>query len=276
MKRTLLSLVAIATSFTMNAQIQGYSVGATVADFTVTDVHGNTHTLSDWTNAGKWVVIDFFFTTCPPCQATVPYFSELHEKYGCNTADLACISIDTGDDNAAVLAFESTYSSQGGFEPAPAVSGTEGGGQAVINAFQPAAYPTYCLIGPDMKLKNGDIWPISSTASFEAAFSSAGFNPTPTACSGLTLEEIIAINEFAVYPNPAANNTTVAFSLETNEEVAVVVYNLLGAEVSKQIFDGTYGSNELTLNTSELNNGQYIVKVLAGNKTAQTTLNILK
>jgi thiol-disulfide isomerase/thioredoxin len=260
----------------MNAQIQGYSVGATVADFTVTDVHGNTHTLSDWTNAGKWVVLDFFFTTCPPCQGTVPYFSELHEKYGCNAGDLACISIDTGDSDAEVLAFEATYSSQGGFQPAPAVSGLDGGGNAVIGMFQPAAYPTYCLIGPDMKLKNGDIWPISSVASFESAFTTAGFNPTQMACGGLNVEEIIALNEFAVYPNPAAQSTTVAFSLETNEEVAVVVYNLLGAEVSTQTFDGTYGSNAFTLNTSELANGQYLVKVFAGNKTAQATLSVQK
>ena len=276
MKRTLLSFAALAMTCTVNAQIQGYSVGSTVADFTVTDVHGNTHTLSDWTNAGKWVILDFFFTTCPPCQATVPYFSQLHEKYGCNTADLACISIDTGDSNSEVLAFESTYSTQGGFDPAPAVSGTEGGGDAVVSAFNPAAYPTYCLIGPDMKLKNADIWPVSSIADFEAAFSSAGFNPTPTTCGGLTLEEIIALNDFAVYPNPAANNTTVAFNLEVNEEVAVVVYNLLGEEVSTQFFDGTFGSNALSLNTSELSNGQYIVKVLAGNKTAQATLNVSK
>lgn len=276
MKKTVLSLVALATAFSMNAQVQGYTVGATVADFTVTDVHGNTHTLSDWTNAGKWVVIDFFFTTCPPCQGTVPYFSELHEKYGCNTADLACISIDTGDDNAEVLAFENTYSIQGGFEPAPAVSGVDGGGNAVISAFNPAAYPTYCLIGPDMKLKNADIWPISSVASFESAFTSAGFNPTPTSCGGLTLEELVDIKEFMVFPNPAATEANVAMNLEGNEAVQVTIFNLLGEVVQQQVFHGTTGTNSFALNTTELQNGQYIVQAIAGTKTAQSTLNVLK
>ena len=80
--------VILTATFGLNAQIQNYSVGATVNDFTVTDIDGNSHTLSDYTSAGKWVVLDFFFVDCPPCQATVQYFNELHEKYGCNEGDL--------------------------------------------------------------------------------------------------------------------------------------------------------------------------------------------
>lgn len=275
MKRKLLSLAAIgAFALTSNAQIQGYSVGSTVSDFTVTDIEGNTHTLSNYTNAGKWVVLDFFFTTCGPCQQTVPYFSELHEKYGCNEAELVCISIDTGQDNdAAVAQFEATYA--GSFSHAPAVSG-DGGASAVNSAFNPTAYPTYCLIGPDMKLKNGDIWPISSVSSFESAFSAAGFNPTPTSCA-LGIEETIAINEFAVFPNPAANATTVAVNLETAGEVEVHVYNMVGALVSSEMFQGATGNNSFALNTTDLQNGQYLVKVVLANAvTAQATLNIIK
>lgn len=134
-------------TFSLNAQITNYAVGADVADFTITDVHGNTHTLSTYTNAGKWVILDFFFVACGPCQQTVPFFSELHEKYGCNEGDLICISVDFGDDDAAVLGFESTYSESTGFNAAPAASGTEGGANAVVSAFGPSAYPTYCMIG---------------------------------------------------------------------------------------------------------------------------------
>ncbi len=277
MKRTLLSIATIfAVTFGLNAQVQGYSVGQTVNDFTVTDVHGNTHTLSSWTNAGKWVIIDFFFTTCGPCQQTVPYFSELHEKYGCNTADLACISIDVGDSDTDVLGFESTYSMSGGNEPAPAVSGLDGGGNAVISDFNPAAYPTYCLIDPTMVIRNVDIWPVGSVTDFESAFSAAGFSPTVASC-GLSVEEKIGFGEFVVYPNPAADNTTIAVKLDASSDVNVAVYNMVGALVSEESFMGVAGSNSFALNTTDLENGQYLVKVAFGNNAAtQTTLNIMK
>ncbi len=64
------------------AQLQGYSVGQTVNDFTVTDTQGNTHNLYSITASGKHVVLDFFFDTCPPCQQTQPYLNQLHETYG--------------------------------------------------------------------------------------------------------------------------------------------------------------------------------------------------
>jgi len=280
MKRKLLSLAVILTAtFGLNAQITNYSVGQTVADFTVTDVHGNSHTLSTYTNAGKWVVLDFFFVACGPCQATVPYFSELHEKYGCNEGDLVCISVDTGDDDAAVLGFEAQYSVSTGFSPAPAASGTEGGGQAVVDAYGPSQYPTYCLIGADMTLKNGDIWPISSVADFENAITAAGHNPTPMSCAGGGVAENTAgISSLAVFPNPAANNTTVSVNLEATAEVTVKVYNLVGAIVSNQVFAGTDGENNFEINTSDLENGQYILSVSLGDDVAQSqiNLNILK
>ena len=65
MKKLLLSLGLIAaTTFTGSAQVGNYAIGDVVNDFSVTDVHGVTHRLSEITAEGKWVVIDFFFTTC--------------------------------------------------------------------------------------------------------------------------------------------------------------------------------------------------------------------
>ena len=67
-----------------NAQIQGYALNDVVNDFTVTDIHGGTHTLYDYTSAGKYVYIDFSFVACVPCQGFAPKFNEFYDKYGCN------------------------------------------------------------------------------------------------------------------------------------------------------------------------------------------------
>ena len=278
MKKLLLSVaVVLGATFISSAQIQNYSVGQTVNDFTVTDIHGNTYTLSAITGSGQWVLLDFFFVTCPPCQATVPIFSELHQKYGCNAGDLFCLSIDTGDSDAQVQSFEDTYSTSSGHAPAPAVSGTEGGGNAVDNDLNPAAYPTYCLIGPDMKIYNLDIWPVSSVADFEAAFSQAGFNPTVMSCP-LSVDEVeIALNDAKLFPNPAVDAASLSVELSNTMDVDVKIYNMLGAEVATFEFTGAEGSNTFDLDVNGLANGQYVVSVSLGDvATRQLNLNIIE
>lgn len=278
MKKLLLSVaVLLGATFISNAQIQNYSVGQTVNDFTVTDIHGNTHTLSTITGSGQWVLLDFFFVTCPPCQATVPIFSELHQKYGCNSGDLFCLSIDTGDSDAEVQDFENTYSTSSGHAPAPAASGNEGGGNAVITDMSPAAYPTYCLIGPDMKIYNLDIWPINSIADFEAAFAQASFSPTVMSCP-LSIDEVeIALNEAKLFPNPAVNSASLSVELAITMDVDVKVYNMLGAEVATFEFTGAEGANTFDLNVGELASGQYVVSVSLGEAaTRQLNLSVIQ
>lgn len=266
MKRLLLSsLIACATAFGLNAQIQGYAVGDVVADFTVTDTDGNTHTLSDYTNAGKWVVLDFFFVDCPPCQGTAPIFNELHEKYGCNSADLICISVNTGqDDDAYVQSFEAQHG--GSFSHAPAISG-DGGSGTVNTAFNPTAYPTFCLINPSMELRSGDIWPISAVSAFETVFAAEGFSPAVTACGVAATTELTLTNA-QIFPNPSTGNVSIRFNNAGSSNVTIEVSNLLGQVVYTSTETTVTGSNSFNLNLADLNDGQYIVKI--GDGQSQT------
>jgi thiol-disulfide isomerase/thioredoxin len=45
--------------------------------FTVTDTAGKTHRLADY--KGKWVLVNFWATWCPPCQEEMPDLQKLHE-----------------------------------------------------------------------------------------------------------------------------------------------------------------------------------------------------
>lgn len=272
MKKTLLSLfVAAATVFGANSQVQNYANGDAVTDFTVTDVHGNTHTLSDITSQGKWVVIDFFFTTCGPCQQLAPTFSELHQKYGCNTSDLFCISIDTGDGTADVQNFETQYAMSGGFTPSPAVSGTDGGGNAVVSNFGVSAFPTFCLIGPDMTMKANDIWPAASVSAFESAFSQAGFTPTEATCPSNSIDEL-SLAHARTFPNPSNGNVTVSFEASVAGDVTMQVTNLLGQVVYTSVETVNGGVNAVELDLDELSNGQYILTI--ANEATTMTSNI--
>ena len=155
MKKIFTLFAAIAIAFSVQAQCPL----TTAVDFTVTDTDGNTHVLFDYLDDGKYVLIDFFYTTCGPCQITAPKVSEAYTYFGCNTGDLVVLGIDYGDTDAEVIQFEQTFG-----VIYPSSSGEEGGGTPVCTAYGITAYPTVILIAPDRSIVEQDIWPIENGA----------------------------------------------------------------------------------------------------------------
>ena len=261
-KKLLLILTVLTFSFVSNSQIGGYAVGATVSNFTVTDTEGHTHDLHTITASGKYVYIDFFFDTCGPCQSVSPIFNEFYDKYGCNAGDIYCITMNNGSDSdAEVITYEQTYG--GTFHHAPAVS-SDGGAAAVNAAFNPAAYPTICLIGPDNKMINTDVWPVSDVAAFEATFP-AGFSPSPIACSFASVEKTV-INELSIYPNPATDNVNINFSTITSNQVEIVITNIIGEIIETVSINSKIGNNIAQLNTNDYPKGHYFVSINSNNQ----------
>ena len=54
--------------------------GSEAPDFTVYDLEGNAHQLSDF--RGKPVLLNFWASWCGPCQKEMPDFQEFYESYG--------------------------------------------------------------------------------------------------------------------------------------------------------------------------------------------------
>ncbi len=50
-----------------------------VAQFSLTDTQGKVHT--DESTKGKYLVVNFWATWCPPCLKEIPAFVEFYEKY---------------------------------------------------------------------------------------------------------------------------------------------------------------------------------------------------
>ncbi|MDX1478547.1 MAG: T9SS type A sorting domain-containing protein [Saprospiraceae bacterium] len=276
MKKVLPLAGAVLFCLGLQAQIQNYSVGSTVNDFTVITTHGDTINLYSLTAQGKYVVLDFFFADCPPCQATVPDFYEFHERFGCNSGEVFCLSLNNGlDDNEKVQWYEDTFG--GAYSPAPSVS-NEGGGPAVDDDFNPAAYPTYCLIGPDNTLLNMDIWPISNYTTFANALAAGGSEAEETECSTTAIDEPTRISGVALYPNPAAESTMLNVSLTESSQVVVEVFNLVGEKVMEvgQYAPGLQAS--IPLRVRDLQDGVYLVRVTDGQsaRTSTVKLNVMQ
>ena len=153
MKKLYTTLLLSFTIVSLNAQTSL----TTADDFTVTDVHGETHNLFSILDEGKHVIVDFFYTTCGPCQASVPTMNQAYTDYGCNTGEIFFLSIDNGDTDAQVLQYENQF---GGLFPS--VSGIDGGGNLVVSNYGIGAYPTVILIAPDRSILEQDIFPVSN------------------------------------------------------------------------------------------------------------------
>lgn len=240
---------------------------STAVDFTVTTTNGGSFNLFSKLDQGKYVLVDFFFTTCPPCIATAPYYKEAYENYGCNEAGVYFISIDYGDTDAEVIAFEATHLT--GATNLHAASGTEGGGDAVCATYGITAYPTYILIAPDRNIVEQDMWPISSAASFTNYLTTQN-GITQASCSQTASTETIDNIHVSLYPNPVVDFVNIA-SIKPISVKSVVMYNTVG----QIVFEKVVNENEdLSFDVSNLESGTYFLNITTDNGVK--TLKFLK
>jgi len=260
MKRILL-LIVLAV-FTMNG-IKAQTPITEAIDFTATDVHGHTWNLFDLLDSGQYVVIDFFFCTCGPCQIAAPKINESFVYFGCNSGDVNYFAIDTGDDDAACILFDETY----GVEY-PTISGIEGGGNQICDDYQIPAYPTVILIAPDRTILEQDIWPIPTAQTIIDALESHGLEahdcPPPVGIIEAPAK-IAAIT--SVYPNPASSSIHIETSAEESMNVNIEIFNAMGIEAFKsRSLTLESGENTIEFSVADLPAGTYIVRLRKSNE----------
>lgn len=59
------------------------------------DLQGKTHTLADY--KGKWVIVNYWATWCPPCLDEIPELVEFHEQYGKDRAVVLGVNFEEPD-----------------------------------------------------------------------------------------------------------------------------------------------------------------------------------
>nr|MBA3706493.1 T9SS type A sorting domain-containing protein [Bacteroidota bacterium] len=87
-----------------------------------------------------------------------------------------------------------------------------------------------------------------------------------TVSTGISYPPLSAAFPFLIYPNPANQLAIINYQLENNSEVKISIWDILGKE-EMQIANEkqTAGEHELTINTTQLQNGIYFVRISSDN-----------
>ena len=214
MKKAFTLIFALALGLGLKAQCPL----TTAVDFTATDVHGTEVHLFDILDGGQAVLIDFFFTTCGPCQQATPKIVESYYAMGCNMHDVFYMEIATGDSEAACLNWVNTY----GVEY-PTISG-EAGGTAICNQYGIPAYPTVILIMPDRSIVIQDLWPINNAQTVIAALEQQGLQQhdcnTPSYDPQVTIsvDQVMETEVTATF-TPNEDCISYAYTMATEAEI---------------------------------------------------------
>ncbi|MCQ2319026.1 MAG: T9SS type A sorting domain-containing protein [Bacteroidales bacterium] len=187
---------------------------STAVDFTATDCHGTEVHLFDILDGGQYVLIDFFYTTCSPCNTACPKVVEAYQLLGCNMHDVFFMEISPSDNDTQCQ----NWCNQYGVEY-PTI-GTSSGGGSICNTYGIPAYPTVILIKPDRSIVINDLWPISNAQTITSALAPYGIEEhdcTSPASASVEISDI------------TTTNTTVTATFTPNEDCASYYY-MIGTE----------------------------------------------
>ena len=257
MKYILLLIVAYVSIFP-NGKLYSQTTLDTAVNFNVKTIDGDPVLLFDLLdNENKIVVIDFFSTTCGPCQLYAPEFQNSYEDFGENNGNVYFLSINWGSNNEAVRVFDSTYNLT-----FPSVSGTQGGGNGVFTSYNILSYPTVIVIVPEDHL-------IVNQGVFPPVYDS--INNAVVAAGGLPVgikEKNISTSELTIFPNPVRDKANIKLYLQKKSQVTISIFDLLGRAKSN-LLQKTYSAGDvlIPIDLSYLKDGIYFVNISFGNRT---------
>ena len=219
-------------------------------DFTRNDIHGNEIHLFEILDNGQYVVIDFFFVTCTPCQRIAPIVNLSYNDFGCNSADVFFMSINYENTDEECLLFDETY----GVEY-PTISGIEGDGTRLCNYYEIQSFPTVILIAPNYEIIEQHIWPIDTVQDINAPILNSGceFAECPTSVPENEL------SYFEIYPNPSFGNFNIRFNSAGLKNIRIT--DLLGKVVMSRNIHIPHNNFIYDVNLMHVTEGLYFISI---------------
>ncbi len=245
-------LFLLLTLLLLQTATQAQTPLTTAPDITVKTLKGDIIQLYSLLAENKVVVIDFFSTSCGPCQTFAHDFQEAYEGFGSNEGNVFFLGINYNGTNADVVFFDSLFNIT-----LPSCSGLEGGGNIAFETFQIAAYPTVVVIQPDKTIAAQHVWE-PTASNITAAVTAAGgiFVNTPQWFSPKQ-------NGLTIYPQPAQGVLNITFDLDVSEPIEIQIKDLNGRTLhnEKHIAHPAGGVFGHKLDIGHLSRGIYVLDV---------------
>jgi thiol-disulfide isomerase/thioredoxin len=224
----------------------------TAVDVSLKTLDSQIINLYDLLNDDKIVVINFFSTSCGPCQTFAHDFQVAYENFGMNQSNVIFLGVNYNGNNYQVSQFADIYGLN-----LPLSSGLEGGGNEAFEAFEVVSYPTIIIITPDFQLAENYIWEPTAENISNAVVNAGG------TLVGLTSRSDYKMNSLTVAPNPVAAVTSLSFALSNPQPLVMQIADLTGRVLINKTVNGVQGENVLQIDTKSLTNGMYIVSLLS-------------
>ncbi len=234
-------------------------------DFSVKTTESEVINLFPLLDAGNIVVIDFFSTSCGPCQTFAYDFEMAYQNFGSNQGNVFFLAINYNSDNQGVRIFDSTFN-----VTLPSASGIEGGGNAVYEAYLISAYPTVIVIKPDHQIAEQFIWEPTAENITNAVVNAGGTLVGE-------MESKMNKNEIVISPNPANDVLKLSFNANCSQTIAFRVYDLTGKVfVLKKNIAISDGPSHVDINISQLSAGVYFIEAVQDDGKTLTEKFIVK
>jgi hypothetical protein len=234
----------------------------TAINFTVKDVQGNTHSLFQYLEEDKIVILDFFTVTCGPCATYASEISNSYRNFGCNSGNVIVLGINWGANNSQVIDF----GTENGAEY-PEVSGTEGNGNHVVSDYNVLSYPSVILILPDHSIPEPYIWPPSSTH-LDSIISQYG--GVTSVCTTSAKDVLLVQHEMKISPNPAKETCTLSWAgIKGINNIRLTSLQGVTLKWWKEGFFSTE-SSQLQIDLNSVRPGYYLIQLLSGERVIES------